>query len=502
MRVGYVLSLDQGTTSSRALVFDESARVVASSQREFEQLYPKSGWVEHDPEAIWESQCAVMAEALERADANADDVSAVGITNQRETSIVWDRATGVPVCNAIVWQDRRTSGMCDELREAGHEDAFRSKTGLVLDAYFSGTKIRWMLDHVEGVRERAERGELAFGTVDSWLIWKLTGGRVHATDVSNASRTLLFDIGAMGWDDELLGLMGVPRSMMPEVVDSSGEIGRVSGDLPAGGAPISGVAGDQQAAMVGQLCISPGMAKNTYGTGCFLLMHTGQEPRVSRNRLITTVGWRRSGEPAEYALEGGVFVGGAVVQWLRDGLKVIESAPECDRLAETVDDAGGCFLVPAFAGLGAPHWDQYARGTLVGITRGTTRAHLCRAALEGIVFSVADLIGAMRADADNEIPELRVDGGAAASDVMLQMQADILRVPVVRPKNLETTAVGAAYLAGLSSGAFGSFEELASAWEEGGRFEPKIGEREAESRMARWHEAVERSQGWAEGASS
>ena len=500
--MGYVLSLDQGTTSSRALVFDESARVIASSQREFEQRYPRSGWVEHDPEAIWESQLTVMAEALDRANAGSDDVSAVGITNQRETSIVWDRSTGEPVCNAIVWQDRRTSGMCDELREAGHEGTFREKTGLVLDAYFSGTKVRWILDHVDGVREKAEAGELAFGTVDSWLIWKLTKGRVHATDVSNASRTLLFDIRRMDWDDELLGLMGIPRSMMPDVADSSGEIGKVSESLPAAGAPICGVAGDQQAAMVGQLCISPGMAKNTYGTGCFLLMHTGGEPKVSENRLITTVGWRRSGEAAEYALEGGVFVGGAVVQWLRDGLKIIDSAPECDRLAETVEDAGGCVLVPAFAGLGAPHWDQYARGTLVGITRGTTRAHLCRAALEGIVFSVADLIGAMRADADSDIPELRVDGGAAASDVMLQMQADILRVPVVRPKNLETTAVGAAYLAGLSSGVFGSFEELASAWEEGGRFEPKIADREAESRMDRWHEAVARSRGWAEGAPS
>jgi glycerol kinase len=494
-----VLSLDQGTTSSRALAFDDNASVVASAQQEFEQLYPKSGWVEHDPNAIWESQLAVMSAALEKASAGKGDVSAVGITNQRETTLVWDRETGEPICNAIVWQDRRTSSMCDDLREAGHEPTFRKKTGLVLDAYFSGTKLRWMLDNVEGARARAEAGKLAFGTVDSWLIWKLTGGTVHATDVSNASRTLFFDIHSMDWDDELLGIIGVPRSMLPTVVDSSGEIGRVADGLPGAGAPICGVAGDQQAAMVGQLCVKPGMAKNTYGTGCFLLMHTGRDAQASENRLITTVGWRRSGEPTEYALEGGVFVGGAVVQWLRDGLKIIDSAPECDRLAETVDDAGGCVLVPAFAGLGAPHWDQYARGTLVGITRGTTRAHICRAALEGIVFSVADLLGAMRADANQEIPELRVDGGAAASDVMLQMQADILRVPVVRPKNLETTAVGAAYLAGLASGVYGSFDELASSWNEGGRFEPRVSEAESRARMERWHEAVDRSRGWAEG---
>jgi glycerol kinase len=496
--MGYVVALDQGTTSSRAIVFSEDASPVASAQAEFTQHYPEAGWVEHDPEEIWSSQVGVMRQALEHADASDADVKAVGITNQRETVVVWDRSTGEPVCNAIVWQDRRTSGMCDALKEAGHERTFMDKTGLVIDAYFSGTKIRWILDRIDDARARAEKGELAFGTIDSWLIWKLTGGALHATDVSNASRTLLWNIHEQAWDDELLALLGVPRAMLPDVVDSSGVIGTVANGLPGAGATIAGVAGDQQAAMVGQLCTTPGMAKNTYGTGCFLLMQTGENTVASRNRLITTVAWRRAGERPIYALEGGVFVGGAVVQWLRDGLKIIESAPQCDQLAASVDDAGGVILVPAFVGLGAPHWDQYARGTMVGITRGTTRAHLCRAALDAIACSVTDLVDAMRRDALAPITELRVDGGAAASDPLLQTQADLLQVPVVRPKHLETTAVGAAYLAGLGAKVWSSFDELASSWKEDRRFEPQIAPAQAHTRMARWAEAVERSKGWEE----
>ena len=491
--MGHVLALDQGTTSSRAIVFDEEMTPVASAQREFEQLYPRPGWVEHDPEAIWSSQSGVMGEALEKGGV---EIGCVGITNQRETAIVWDRETGEPVHNAIVWQDRRTAGMCDELRSSGHEPMFAERTGLLFDAYFSGTKIRWILENVAGARERAESGRLAFGTVDGWLIWKLTGGALHATDVTNASRTLLWNIHSQEWDDELLGVMGVPRAMLPEVVDSSGEIGRVASGLPAAGAPIAGVAGDQQAAMVGQLCTGVGMAKNTYGTGCFLLMQTGEEARLSENRLVTTVAWRRRGMAARYALEGSVFVGGAVVQWLRDGLGIIESAPECDELAATVEDTGGVLLVPAFVGLGAPHWDQYARGLMIGVTRGTERAHVCRAALESIAFSVADLLGAMRADAGEEIRELRVDGGAAASDPLLQMQADLIQAPVVRPANIETTAVGAGYLAGLGTGVWGSFGEVASSWRESKRFEPEVSASSAGERMGRWREAVERAKGW------
>jgi len=495
--VGHVIALDQGTTSSRAIVFDESARPVAVAQREFEQRYPGPGLVEHDPVEIWSSQLAVMAEAIERAGLTGADIKAVGITNQRETTLVWDRKTGEPIHHAIVWQDRRTAGACDRLRAAGHEPVFREKTGLVLDAYFSGTKIAWMLEHVPGARERAERGELAFGTVDSWLIWKLTRGARHVTDPSNASRTLLCNIHTHDWDDELLSILGVPRAMLPEIVDSCGVSAEVAPGYPAAGAPIAGIAGDQQSALFGQLCTEPGMAKNTYGTGCFLLMHTGSEPRASENRLLTTTAWRRAGRPAEYALEGAVFIGGAVVQWLRDGLGIIDSAPQVNDLAATVEDAGGVLLVPAFVGLGAPHWDQYARGTILGITRGTTKAHFCRAALDAIAFSVADLLGAMQGDAGGSVRELRVDGGAAASDPLLQIQADLLQVPVVRPENLETTAAGAAFLAGLGAGVYASLDDLAHLWTEQRRFEPSIPETEARARLARWGEAVERSKDWA-----
>ncbi|MGP1347573.1 MAG: glycerol kinase GlpK [Phycisphaerales bacterium] len=494
-----VLALDEGTTSCRAIVFDDRMEVCGSAQREFEQHFPRAGWVEHDAEAIWSAQRDVMEEAIAAA-GGVDGIRCVGITNQRETTVVWDRSTGEPIHRALVWQDRRTARMCDGLREAGHEALFAERTGLVVDAYFSGTKVRWVLDHVEGARARAEKGELAFGTIDSWLIWKLTGGRVHATDVTNASRTLMWNIHTQDWDDELLGILGVPRSMLPEVVDSSGEIGRIAEGLPGAGLAITGVAGDQQAALAGQLCVREGMAKNTYGTGCFLLLQTGESARASSNRLLTTAAWRMGGAAMRYALEGSVFVGGAVVQWLRDGLGIIGSAPECDRLGGSVEDSGGVVMVPAFVGLGAPHWDQYARGAILGITRGTTRAHLCRAALESIAFSVAELLDAMRRDAGaGSIEELRADGGAAASDLLLQMQADLVRAPVVRPKHLETTAVGAAFLAGLGGGVWGSFDDLESLWEGSKRFEPSISADEASGRMARWRDAVERSKGWASG---
>ncbi len=494
--MAHVIALDQGTTSSRAIVFDENAKAIATVQREFQQIYPKSGWVEHDPAEIWSTQAGVMTEAISKAHIRPRDIAAIGITNQRETTVVWDRETGQPICNAIVWQDRRTAGICDKLKADGLADTFNQKTGLLIDAYFSGTKIKWILDNVDGARAKAEQGKLAFGTVDSWLINKLTSGHMHVTDVTNASRTLLYNIHTHDWDDELLEIMGVPRSMMPEVKDSSAVYGDVTTSLVGEGVPIAGVAGDQQAALVGQLCTSPGMSKNTYGTGCFLLMNTGDKPQASKNNLVTTVAWRESGKPAEYALEGGVFIGGAVVQWLRDGLGIIESAPECDKLAETVPDAGGCVLVPAFVGLGAPHWDQYARGAMVGISRGTTAAHLCRAALEGIAYSVADLATAMSADAGQPMSELRVDGGASNSNILLQIQADLLQTPVVRPKYVETTALGAAYLAGLATGVFKSFDQLSELWQEDRRFEPKISDSESKSRMARWHDAVERAKNW------
>lgn len=493
----HVVALDQGTTSSRALVFDESAAVVSVAQREFTQRFPEAGWVEHDPREIWESQLAVMGEAIEAAGLASGDVGAVGIANQRETTVVWDRETGEPVFNAIVWQDRRTAGICDALNASGEAARFTEKTGLVVDAYFSGTKIKWILDTVEGARENAEAGRLAFGTVDAWLIWKLTNGDVHATDVTNASRTLLWNIRTQDWDDELLGILGIPRSMLPDVVDSSGVIAEVAAGLPAAGAPIAGVAGDQQAALFGQLCTEPGMAKNTYGTGCFLLMQTGETPHASANRLLTTTAWRRAGAKQAYALEGAVFIGGAAIQWLRDGLGIIDSAPQVNDLASSVEDSGGVLFVPAFVGLGAPHWDQYARGTMVGITRGTTKAHLCRATLDAIAFSVADLLGAMQRDAEGRVSELRVDGGTAASDPLLQIQADLLQVPVVRPENLETTAAGAAYLAGLGAGVYPSLDALAGMWKEERRFEPSIGASEARSRLGRWGDAVERSKRWA-----
>ncbi len=493
----YILSLDSGTTSCRAILFDTSGRPVATGQREFTQYFPKPGWVEHDPEEIWAAQAGVIGEAMARAGAGQGDVAAIGITNQRETCVVWDRRTGEPVCNAIVWQDRRTSGMCRTLREAGHEALITERTGLLLDAYFSGTKVAWILDNADGARGRAERGELAFGTIDTWLLWKLTGGRTHMTDASNASRTLLYDIRRGEWDDELLGLIGVPRSVLPEVCDSSGVCAHVDGSGVPAGAPIAGIAGDQQSAMMGQLCTEPGESKNTYGTGCFLLMNTGRTPSASTNRLLSTVAWSLDGSRA-YALEGSVFVAGAIVQWLRDGLGIIRHASEIEGLATSVPDSGGVVLVPALAGLGAPHWDPRARGLIAGISRGTTGGHIARAALEGIAFQVVDLVEAMRGDAGGQMSVLRVDGGASANDLLMQMQADLLQAPIERPEVLETTALGAAYLAGLAVGVWESVDQLRSMRTVERRFEPAISADEAQGRLARWRQGVDRAKGWAD----
>jgi glycerol kinase len=490
-----ILALDQGTTSSRAIVFDRAGRIVSVAQQEFRQIFPQSGWVEHDPEEIWTTQLAVARQALARAGLAARDVAAIGITNQRETTVVWDRRTGAPIHHAIVWQDRRTAGFCDGLKAAGLADAIQRKTGLVIDAYFSGSKLRWVLDHVPGARARADRGELAFGAIDSWLAWKLSNGALHVTDPSNASRTMLYDIVKGDWDDELLDWLGVPRSVLPEVRASGEVLGRTAAGVFDAAIPIAGIAGDQQAALFGQQCFERGLAKNTYGTGCFMLMNVGRQPAASKHRLLSTVGWRIGAE-TDYALEGSVFVGGAVVQWLRDGLGIIGSSAEVEGLAASVADVGGVYLVPAFAGLGAPHWDQYARGLLVGITRGTTRAHLARAALEGIAFQVADVLDVMRADSGIALGELRVDGGAAANGLLMQFQADVLGVPVVRPKVIETTALGAAFLAGLAVGYWASPAELTEAWQIDRRFEPRMGADERASRRARWTKALERARDW------
>lgn len=496
--MNHVLALDQGTTSSRAIVFDRAGQVVALAQREFKQIFPQPGWVEHDPREIWATQHAVALEAVQKVGGPAR-IAAVGITNQRETAVLWDRATGQPVHNAIVWQDRRTAQRCDELRRQGRAGRIQQKTGLVIDAYFSGTKLEWILDHVPGARARAEAGELAFGTVDSWLIWNLTGGRVHATDASNASRTLLFNLHTQDWDDELLALLRVPRAVLPDVVPSSGVLAETESSLFGTALPIAGIAGDQQAATFGQACFAPGMAKNTYGTGCFMLMNTGAQPVASRNRLLTTVGWQ--GPPGQhrtaYCLEGSVFVAGATVQWLRDGLQVIRSAPEIESLAAQVDDTQDVYLVPAFAGLGTPDWDGYARGTLVGMTRGTSRAHIARAALEAIALQSADVFAAMTKDARIALTELRVDGGASRNNLLMQMQADFLGVPVVRPQVTETTALGAAYLAGLATGFWSDGAQIAAQWQVERRFEPHLGEGERAAKLARWREAVERAKGWA-----
>lgn len=492
-----ILALDQGTTSSRAIVFDHAGSVLGVAQREFKQIFPQAGWVEHDPNEIWTSQRDVAVQALRAANVGAADVAAIGIANQRETTIVWDRRSGEPICNAIVWQDRRTSVYCDELKAAGHLPAVQAKTGLVIDAYFSGSKLKWILDHVPGARRRAEAGELAFGTVDSWLIFKMTGGRLHVTDATNASRTMLFNIVTHDWDADLLELFEIPRELLPSVRSSSEIYGECTADFLGQPVPIAGVAGDQQAALFGQTCFTPGLAKNTYGTGCFMLMNVGERPVASKNQLLSTIAWSAAGR-TEFALEGSVFVGGAVVQWLRDGLGIIKSSDDVEKLAASVPDTGGVYLVPAFAGLGSPHWDQYARGTITGITRGTTAAHLARAALEGIAFQVADVLEVMQRDCATGIKELRVDGGAAANDLLMQFQADLLGVPVVRPKVTETTALGVAYLAGLAAGFWKSRDEVEANWSIARTFEPMLSREQANLRRGRWEEALRRALDWEE----
>ena len=488
-----ILALDQGTSSSRAILVDSTSRILAVSQRELPQIYPQPGWVEQDPEAIWSSQLAAMRAVMDQAHLTASDIAAVGITNQRETTIVWDRTTGQPIFNALVWQDHRSAPLCDLLKSQGHEPLFQQKTGLILDAYFSGSKIRWLLDNVEGARARANAGQLCFGTVDTWLIWKLTGGQSHLTDVTNASRTLLFNIHTLDWDDELLALLDIPRSMLPSVVPSSGECAKIGPLLS--GVPICGIAGDQQAALFGQMCLHPGMVKNTYGTGCFMLMQTGDTPVASRHRLLTTIAWQ-IGAHVQYALEGSVFIGGAAVQWLRDGLGIIGSSAEVEALAASVPDNGGIYFVPALSGMGAPYWDADARGLIIGLTRGTTRAHIARATLEGIALQVTDLLTAMQADSGITIHELRVDGGASANKLLMQMQADLLGVPVVQSSTPESTVMGAAFLAGLGSGYWTSLEDLASRWARGETFVPTISAPSRQAQLARWQEAVSRSRNW------
>ena len=492
----YVLALDQGTTGSTALVVDPDGRVLARGYAELPQYYPQPGWVEHDPEEIWSTVERSVRSALSEARVLGTEIAAIGITNQRETTVVWERATGVPIHRAIVWQCRRTAPLCDRLRADGVEGLVRTKTGLVLDAYFSGTKIRWLLDEIPGARRRAVRGELAFGTVDSWLLWKLTGGRVHVTDATNASRTLCLDLRTVDWDDEMLKILDVPRVMLPAIVASAGVLGETEdlGWLPRG-VPIAGVAGDQQAALFGQACLAPGAAKNTYGTGCFLLLNTGPAPVASSHGLVTTIAWRIDGRTT-YALEGSVFIAGAAIQWLRDGLGLIRNAAESQALAESVPDTGGVYFVPAFVGLGAPHWDMYARGTIVGLTRGTTGAHLARAALEAIAFQSRDVLEAMAADAGMGAWELRVDGGAAANDFLCQFQADVLNVAVLRPRVIETTGLGAAYLAGLGAGVWRSLDDVGRRWALERRFEPELGEAARAARYDGWRRAVERAKGW------
>ena len=495
--MAFLLALDQGTTSSRAIVFDDKGEMVASAQKEFRQHYPQPGWVEHDPREIWETQAGVAVLALREANLRAADIAALGITNQRETTVVWERATGRPICNAIVWQDRRTAAACDRLKAEGLAPLIREKTGLVPDAYFSGTKVAWILDEVPGAREMAERGSLAFGTVDSWLIWNLTGGARHVTDCSNASRTMLYNIHTGDWDDELLRILKVPRPLLPEVHASSEVYGETQTPAFSAPIPIAGAAGDQQAALFGQLCTRPGMVKNTYGTGCFMLMNTGTTPVASANNLLTTVAWKIGGR-TDYALEGSVFIGGAVVQWLRDGLGIIDSSAAVEALALRVADTGGVYLVPAFAGLGAPQWDPYARGILVGITRGTTAAHIARAALESIAYQSADLLNCMRADSQIAIGELRVDGGATVNDTLMQFQADILGLPVVLPPVRETTAQGAAYLAGLAVGVWKNADEIGDRIPVERRFLPNM-DRECRERLSRgWNRALERCRCWVE----
>ena len=487
----FILSLDQGTSSSRAIVFDHKGQIRSVAQREFTQYFPKSGWVEHNPHEIWSSQASVIAEAITSIDINGLDIAAIGITNQRETTIVWDRETEEPIYNAIVWQDRRTSEYCDELKAAGHTEFIRSRTGLIIDAYFSATKIKWILDNVPGARERAEKGKLMFGTVDTWLIWRLTRGEVHVTDVSNASRTMLFNIHTLQWDEELLRLFDIPLSMMPEVRSSSEVYGHTKSTIFAHKVPIAGIAGDQQAALFGQMCVEPGAVKNTYGTGCFLLMNSGEKPIDSKNNLLTTVAWK-IGDKVNYALEGSIFVGGSVVQWLRDGLGIIRSSSEVEALAASVPDTAGVYFVPALTGLAAPYWDQYARGSISGISRGTTAAHIARAALEGIAYQTLDIVDAMQRDSGIELCELKVDGGAARNNLLMQFQSDLLNTRVIRPQVTETTALGAAYLAGLAVGYWNSIDDIKQQWQAEHVFEPTEERESIDKAVEGWHDAVRR----------
>jgi len=488
----FILALDQGTSSSRAIVFDHGGNIRSVAQKEFTQHFPQPGWVEHDPREIWSSEAAVIAEAITSIGIGGKDIAAIGITNQRETTLVWDAATGEPVYNAIVWQDRRTGEYCDSLKAKGLTDSIRKKTGLIIDAYFSATKIRWILENVPGARARAEAGELRFGTVDSWLVWNLTKGEVHVTDVSNASRTMLFNINTLEWDDDLLELFGIPRSMMPKVCSSSEVYGHTKTTIFAHEVPIAGIAGDQQAALFGQMCTSPGSVKNTYGTGCFLLMNTGTKPIISENDLLTTVAWK-IGDTVNYALEGSIFVGGSVVQWLRDGLGIIRSSSDIEALAKTVPDNGGVCFVPALTGLGAPYWDPYAKGCIYGITRGTTAAHIARAALEGIAFQTMDIVSAMEKDAGIRLSELKVDGGASRDNLLMQFQADMVGAKVVRPKVTETTAMGACYLAGLAVGFWDGLEDIASQWQVDRVFEPSADQDSVSRHKALWKDAVKRA---------
>jgi len=497
MQGKYILSLDQGTTSSRAILFDNQGAIAAVAQKEFRQIYPQPGWVEHDPMEIWSTQASVAAEVIIKAGLDGGRIAAIGITNQRETTIVWDRESGKPVHNAIVWQDRRTSATCDQLKQQGYGPLVQEKTGLVIDAYFSGTKIKWILDNVPGAREKANKGQLAFGTVDTWLIWNFSKGKLHVTDVTNASRTMLYNIHTLQWDHELLQLLDIPASMLPEVKSSSEVYGHSEATLTPFRIPIAGIAGDQQAALFGQMCIAPGMVKNTYGTGCFMVLNTGAKAIPSRNNLLTTIAWQINGETT-YALEGGIFIGGAVVQWLRDGLGIIRHSADVEKLATSVDSSDGVYLVPAFAGLGAPYWNQYARGTMVGMTRGTTAAHIARAALESIALQTLDVLQAMEADAGMSIQELRVDGGATANNHLMQFQADILGAKVVRPHITETTALGAAYLAGLAVGFWDSIATISSQWQVDKTFSPAMDADKRSNLTKGWKRAIKAAQAWTE----
>lgn len=492
---GYILALDQGTTSSRAIVFDHGGNIISVAQKEFSQFFPQPGWVEHDPVEIWTSQVTVATEAIVKAGLKPADIAALGITNQRETTVVWDRRTGVPIFNAIVWQDRRTASLCDSLQKK-YAKKIQEKTGLIIDAYFSATKIKWILDNVPGARKKSVDGHLAFGTIDTWLLWNLTGGKVHATDVTNASRTMLFNIQTISWDDELLELFEIPKEMLPEVRSSSEIYGETTGQILSAKIPIAGIAGDQQAALFGQMCTEVGMVKNTYGTGCFMLMNIGNDPIVSKNNLVTTIAWKVNNK-VQYALEGSIFIGGAVVQWLRDGLKIISTSAEIESLAKKATDNGGVYLVPAFAGLGAPHWNQHARGTMVGITRGTTTAQIARAALESIVLQTLDVLKCMEADSGSSIRELRVDGGATSDDLLMQIQANILGANVVRPMVTETTALGAAYLAGLAIGYWKDIDEIKSQWKMDHCFEPEAGYNKNEI-IKGWNRAIRAAKAWAD----